>query len=607
MPTEMITHEANAGSQSAKSGSPSDAEQEHLVGLSLKAVGDLKDFHFFIPSYQRGYRWEPEQVEALLNDLHEFEKCHGDNNKFYCLQPLVVVKRPRLKEKEWEVVDGQQRLTTIFLILKHLDKPRFTIHYERHLNPDQDLPGLFRPDSPDSFFGQKADEAIQTWLHKHPENKLLATLTNCNGNGPCAKFIWDEIGSGPGEAIHAFTRLNSGKIRLKDSELIRAAMLQSGILPESDRQRIAIEWDRVEWRLQNPEFWSFLNGKGQAPDSRIERLFNLLAENEGQGQKNNGDRKIFDKYFERLKKAEKPAKERQELWAEVDALFGTLDEWFEDHCLFHLIGFLTALRGSSILHPQDAKPDQLLSQKTKTKTEFIINLKREIRNDVLPSLKSAEGIKSYFDKLNYGESNDQIRSVLLCLNIATLLVDETKTARFSFAAYQGDEWDIEHIRATASREPETAEELRNVIKMMVAYNNTTNPNSDSRENDDDLKALDNEALDRERLVKLYQSLRDKIEGEDEFEASNNIKNLTLLDSETNRSYGNNPFAMKRQRILGVDQTKYLLPSTRSVFTKSYSKAPGSLLHWTQKDADEYMAAMVQVLTEFFKDTWETKS
>jgi hypothetical protein len=90
------------------------------------------------------------------------------------------------------------------------------------------------------------------------------------------------------------------------------------------------------------------------------------------------------------------------------------------------------------------------------------------------------------------------------------------------------------------------------------------------------------------------------------EASDGIKNLTLLDCGTNRGYGNSGFAVKRSWILGIDWTKYLLPCTRNVFTKSYSKAPGSLLHWTQMDADDYLEAIAGVLTEFFKDTWETK-
>ena len=85
----------------------------HDSQLVLKSVVQIADekLKFFIPDNQRGYRWEKEQVEDLLNDLVEFFQ---SKKPLYCLQPLVVVKRG---EDEWEVVDGQQRLTTLFLVL----------------------------------------------------------------------------------------------------------------------------------------------------------------------------------------------------------------------------------------------------------------------------------------------------------------------------------------------------------------------------------------------------------------------------------------------------------------------------------------------------------
>jgi hypothetical protein len=84
--------------------------------LRLRSIFDLLTERFSIPSYQRGYRWESRQVEALLNDLAAFQLSsrQANPNKFYCLQPVVVRRRP---ENDWELVDGQQRLTTIFLIM----------------------------------------------------------------------------------------------------------------------------------------------------------------------------------------------------------------------------------------------------------------------------------------------------------------------------------------------------------------------------------------------------------------------------------------------------------------------------------------------------------
>lgn len=74
---------------------------------------------FFVPNYQRGYRWKESQVQQLLNDLREFDYEKGNESRFYCLQPLVVKED---KEKGWVVIDGQQRLTTLFIILTCIEK-----------------------------------------------------------------------------------------------------------------------------------------------------------------------------------------------------------------------------------------------------------------------------------------------------------------------------------------------------------------------------------------------------------------------------------------------------------------------------------------------------
>ena len=61
-----------------------------MNSIQMKSVWDLMGKNFFIPNYQRGYRWDKEQVEDLLNDFFEFYS--NDEQDFYCLQPLVVKK-----------------------------------------------------------------------------------------------------------------------------------------------------------------------------------------------------------------------------------------------------------------------------------------------------------------------------------------------------------------------------------------------------------------------------------------------------------------------------------------------------------------------------------
>lgn len=89
--------------------------------ITLKSLAKLLDKKFFIPSYQRGYRWTEQQVKELLYDIDEFANSRPQEGEFYCLQPLVVKKMSdsecekfQLEDSPWyEVVDGQQRLTTL--------------------------------------------------------------------------------------------------------------------------------------------------------------------------------------------------------------------------------------------------------------------------------------------------------------------------------------------------------------------------------------------------------------------------------------------------------------------------------------------------------------
>ena len=77
------------------------------------AVNDIPKTIFSIPHYQRGYRWTDKEVEALLNDLLAFSQS-GASDESYCLQPLVLQE---LANGQIRIVDGQQRLTTLAIIL----------------------------------------------------------------------------------------------------------------------------------------------------------------------------------------------------------------------------------------------------------------------------------------------------------------------------------------------------------------------------------------------------------------------------------------------------------------------------------------------------------
>ena len=87
--------------------------------LDTKLVGNVQGV-FYVPSYQRGYRWGKEEVTRLLEDIYT------NGNKTYCLQPVVV----RKDGDRYELIDGQQRLTTLFILLQYIKreyKPKISL------------------------------------------------------------------------------------------------------------------------------------------------------------------------------------------------------------------------------------------------------------------------------------------------------------------------------------------------------------------------------------------------------------------------------------------------------------------------------------------------
>ena len=69
--------------------------------------------HYIVPDYQREYVWKDEQVEQLLADL--LDAYNTDSQKAYFLGTIVTYD----SGSQFELIDGQQRLTTFFTLLEN--------------------------------------------------------------------------------------------------------------------------------------------------------------------------------------------------------------------------------------------------------------------------------------------------------------------------------------------------------------------------------------------------------------------------------------------------------------------------------------------------------
>jgi hypothetical protein len=546
-------------------------------------VGDIEG-RFFVPAYQRGYRWGESEVTNLLNDIRE------SYGKPYYLQPIVV----KAHGAEWELVDGQQRLTTLFLIFQYMklenlqrSGARYSLRYETR---EGSAEFLARPDRQDSqgnidyFHISAAYDYIKQWfeafggrlefeanefygaLFKHVQVIRYQAPDDVDGND-------------------LFRRLNVGRIPLTDAELVKAMLLSSSMRDLNDGDRsveIATQWDNFERDLREPELWAFTTGKSAQDATHIDLLLDSLA-----GEPNGRERPAFYT-FNALRDS---IKERPHaFWDEVVELHGIALGWYAELNLFHKLGFL-------IVEGRATFGQFLAAAEGKMKTEFDAHLDRRIRDylDLAPST---------LRDLDYTSAKTE--RVLFLMNVET--VRRRGHERYSFSEHVSGHWSLEHIHAQSAETLRTEEAWREWLRLQQNA----------------LEALD--TIDAERKQAILLRTRDLLDSkiikerafrelESEYttvlslldeaseDAVHSIGNLALLDLPANSALGNSVFAVKRAEILRRDKEGLDIPvCTRYVFLKYYSPTDEQQLQfWSTVDRQHYLDEMAAVLGRYLKN------
>lgn len=601
------------------------------AAIALRSVHSLLQENFYVPGYQRGFRWTPSQVEDLLNDIWQFLSAadNQDRDVFYCLQPIVVWP---CADGRWELVDGQQRLTTIYLILNQLRplltllgvKP-FSLSYETRPGSAAFLDAIDPQDYQDNidfYHIYHADRAIASWFDQHEgahKLKFLQCLLNTDQLGKNVRVIWYQLPPGE-DRVQAFTRLNMGKIPLTSAELIRALFLRRANFPSATAHlqcaMIAQQWDEIEKALQDDALWCFLQTRGSAPPGRIALLFDLIARAAPRDSATEryrlastaGDPLASFLYFlGRLADGDSVT----DLWRAVRQQYLRLHDWFTDRTLYHLIGFLVQ-QGDDLLALQQLAQDQ-------TRSAFRQALKQRILARLLarqlPAASDAgamsQALEDYLRALDYENRADhaQIRAVLLLFNIAAILEDPAASQRFPFHHFQQQLWDIEHIRAIADRPPQRHEEraawLRELTGYLQGQGGHLSLLASAGALLDALEAGEQRLSQAlvEQFGAFYAAACTELDGDTGPLDEHDLGNLTLLDQGNNRGYGNAPFAVKRQQLIARDRQAVFIPMcTRNVFLKYFSARVDTMTRWTARDRADYLRAMRDSLVGLFQDT-----
>lgn len=621
-------------------------------------------YEFSIPSYQRGYRWESfevgvqnndvKQVDDLLNDLTAFVKTNANTNNSakYYLQPLMVKPKQTVPNKyEWEVLDGQQRLTTMLLILRCINEKLYsnaplllyTLTYQNRKQLDfgkityvQSSTKYNYPsptDSLDSYFVRKAKDRIERWYNQEIASdqllqdkiKELLFYQDVSRSGTTiapklrAVFIWYNVKpitshglstmANRQQDIEIFNRLNRGKISLTDSELIKALFLlcikQSPTSGSSlmNPGTLVRKWDEMGKKFQNDKFWKMIAPKDKEYSNRMDLLFDFIRDCQG-----GFDKSSYRYYYQQMHHllTTPDLQQVETLWNEIKKYFDILCKWHEDVQKHNYVGYLVD-NGVTI------------SEIYKKIVVGKSNLEEMIKNNI------GIGNENDIDTLSYQNREDfiKIRKILLLFNVLTC---DRYGQKFPFNLYRDNYYDVEHVNSQTDNPIEKIEEKREWIKMHAfaclkydyrekdAYGAFTQAAIVARELIiEGVKILRtfNQNGNRD-LGNLFKPYRIKVENYyacgDTGKAMANkdsIGNLTLLNSTINREYKNALFPKKLRTLKRSDQEGSYIPlCTKYMFLKYYSNPQANvsafnMMRWRETDQEEYIEAIKYTIKAIF--------
>ncbi|MEA2098299.1 MAG: DUF262 domain-containing protein, partial [Patescibacteria group bacterium] len=249
-------------------------------------IKDVFSKWFRIPEYQRPYIWDTNQVTELLDDIMEARNSNPDSQ--YFLGSMVLQKKEReegtTKYEEYDLLDGQQRLTTLFLltaVIRDLTSPtnevrikacKETIH--QMANPDDNIPERLRivfdiRDQVKNFInefvkqqnGTKKHDELKQKINNQDEDisiknmsKAILTISSFFTNNHIDDFfpylrsnvlMIYVAAQGLEDAFRLFTVMNSRGVKLRNSDILKTDNLGK-IIDNTKRLECAKKWEETE-------------------------------------------------------------------------------------------------------------------------------------------------------------------------------------------------------------------------------------------------------------------------------------------------------------------------------------------------------------------------
>lgn len=567
---------------------------------------------FIIPYLQRAYKWKEKQAKQMLEDFSEFLK---QEKTYYCMQPLAVVKT---EDNKYELLDGQQRLTTLLILWRILFEDNkentfypYIFEYERDSSESNTLLNRYsfitesdeikkgEHRNIDEYYMSKVYGAIKQYFIDNSDNQKEDFKKLLKGEGKHILFLWYEVNEE--EKYTTFAHLNSGKIELTCSELIKAILLSDDNKESSDnnglpdKSLVAAQYAEMEEAFNDDRLWYMLQTDEPLYNgSRMDLLFNMVLNISRKTYEADPKAAFYEVYTEKRVDLSK-------FWKDCRTCFVRIMDLYKNPYSYHYMGYLTYTEGNNKID------DWVKAYKESGLKGCIEQLKSKVR-------ESISGLGD-FEKITYSDtSKATLRKIFILHNIQTILIhyEAIKKAnlglrfsyeQFPFELLYSQRWDIEHIASQTENPLTKQKDFEDWIASVKADYPEIFAQRPELNNEIDL-------FEKDYKIEKFKQIYNEIVGSAEKNSPQNkdgLGNLVLLDSHTNRSYHNSLYKRKRKIILAASnidnqnneyQVTYIPRCTLNVFLKTYNTGMDvNLVEWTQDDYNKYFGDIKEKLEQ----------
>ena len=576
----------------------------------------LKQIYYNIPDYQRGYEWGENNVRLLLEDLKKFlDKIYiSDTDKFlddklfYCLQHITIISKDN--GEYYNVVDGQQRLTTIAIILAYFGKADllkgklkyssredtgeflnneiFTRKYWEQNDKEEDVKHK------DEFYIRAAANMVQTWdkeqtWNSNQRKRYIEILLNRT------KLIVNVV-SGNEEMI--FANINGAKAELDGADLLRAVQITHSSkekyeITHSDnsnevneyRVKMGMLLDEINNWCGQKDVRTFL-GRFLKDDSfdksgfneklyPINYLYRMMYE-----MHPDNNMPFEFRFFEYGLdiKGNGVGDDNWEMYIELKRIYGFVRDWYESDEIYHYLSYLFSNFKSKVNFVAIYKT----WENKKEISKYILEIySSDGENNEEPA---KEKLKNDLANLSFSwyHNKESLVKILILLDVIYSCKSKYRLP-INYFVSKGE--DIEHIGCQTPNE----EDLNNREKWLEYIKKLNDYKFD----------IDKGRLDEwwEKLLKEQEVIDDvtsNIIDELNSYGLNSIGNLVLLHSSQNRSYRNASFNTKKSIIIeDYYNDKY---SIRPYTLKAFSSNHTSM--WTLEDIKKSTETLANDIIDF---------